>query len=206
MTGWQRNLPAWCSLGLLAALVIAALAIVGWIKPYLSGPDLGVATVYRPKPIPVRVETVKWLERVERKTVTVPVEVIREVPPKTEEQLETKFGFGLSDLKSEGKDFVDVLAVPKAPHGGEMALTVNTTTGKVAGTFRPNPSPLIELGGMREVGFEYDPLNTMAGGYYRQDLVRIGPGIVNGKAFARLPVTPGSKADFGVTIGVAVRF
>lgn len=204
---WQRNLPAWCSFGLLAALAIGALALVGWIKPYLSGPDLGVATVYRPKPVPVRVETVKWIKRVERQTVTVPVEIIREVPAKTEEQLTQKFGFAIGDLRAEQKELVDILAVPKAPHGGEMALTVNTSSGKIAGTFRPNQAPFLELGGMREIGLEYDPLNTMAGGYYRQDLVRIGPAIVNGKAFARLPLTPGSKApDFGVSIGVAVRF
>ncbi|HYM59481.1 MAG TPA: hypothetical protein VEZ11_01170, partial [Thermoanaerobaculia bacterium] len=181
-----RVLPTWLTLGVLGAIVAGVLALVGWIKPYLQGPDLALTTIYRPKPVPVKVETVKWLSRVEvkREQVTVPIEVIREVPAKEEEHLHANFGIHLLDLKAENKELVDVLAVPRAPYGGEMALTANTATGKVDGIFRPNAAPFIEFGGIREAGLDYDPLQRRAHGYYRQDLVRVGPGVINGKVFA----------------------
>ncbi len=205
----QKIVPAWLSLGVLSAIVVGALALVGWIKPYLQGPDLGLTTIYRPKPVPVKVETVKWLSKVEvrREQITVPIEVIREVPEQEAEHLHANFGLSLLDLKAENKELVDVLAVPRAPYGGEMAITAGTVTGKVDGIFRPHAAPFIEFGGIREVGLDYDPLQARAHGYYRQDLVRVGPGIVNGKVFAAVPLTPGGPApDYGVTIGVAVRF
>jgi hypothetical protein len=193
-------------------IALALLAAAGWIKAYLSGPDLSTVTVVRHVPQPVEVERVKYLRKVETVKVNVPVEVIREVPAKQAAQLEEKFHFTLPELRAEGRELVDVLAVPKAPHGGEMALIVDTGTGKVAGTFRAKPAPFFELGGIREAGLDYDPVNGAGSAYYRQDLLRIGPAVLNGKAFVSAPLDLGlgrttqRGPSFGVTIGVAARF
>jgi hypothetical protein len=203
---WTASLPPWLSAGVLAAIVVAILALVGWIKPYLAGPDFATTTIYRVRPVPVEVERVRWLERVKVRTerVEVPVEVIREVPAKVEQRLADDFGIRLPELPAENREFIDVVAVPKAPHGGEMAITVSTETGKIDGIFRPLPAPLVEFGGIRELGVDYDPINATAGAYYRQDLVRLGPAVVNATAFARASREAGS--DIGGKIGVAIRF
>lgn len=203
----SRVLPTWLTLGMLGAIVAGVLVLVGWIKPYLQGPDLALTTVYRPKPVPVKVESVKWLTKVERERITVPVEVIREVPAKEAERLHTDFHLDIAELKAANAELVDVVAVPRAPYGGEMALTANTSTGKIDGIFRATPAPLVEFGGLREVGVDVDPLQRRAHGYYRQDLVRLGPAVINGKAFVGAPLTPAGRApDWGITVGVAVRF
>jgi hypothetical protein len=204
----RRNLPSWFSLTLLAAVAVGVLFLVGWIKPYLHGPDLALTTIYRPKPVPVKVETVKWMTKVKTEKVEVQVEVIREVPAKVEKQL-LGFGINLKELHAENKELAKILGVPRAPHGGEMALTVNTGSGEIEGIFKPKQAPFIEFGGMREVGMDYEPLGKVAGGYYRQDLVRLGPVIVNGKAFVKAPIAPAASSkgiDYGVSIGAAIRF
>jgi hypothetical protein len=192
----------------LVAIAVGALIILGWVKPYLSGPDLALTSLYRPKPVHVEVETVKWLTKTKtvKERVEIPIEVIREVPVKVEKKLDEDFGIKLLDLKAQNRELVDILAVPRAPRGGEMAVTVSTATGRIDGIFRAHPAPLIELGGLREVGLDYDPLNSTATGYYRQDLLRLGPAIVNAKAFAGVPLAPGKSANVGVMVGVAVRF
>jgi hypothetical protein len=199
--------PRWVTYAL---IIVAALAVVGWVKPYLQGPDLAFSTIYRPRPVPVKVDTTAWLKNAEPKIkyVRVPVEVpvIVEVPAKVQQRFEEDFGIKLPELRAENRELVDILAVPKAPRGGEMALVVNTSTGKIDGTFHAHTAPLLELGGLREAGIEYDPMNAMAAGYYRQDLVRVGPAVVSGKVFAGVPVAPGKQATAGVAIGVAVRF
>ena len=191
-------------------IVVAMLAVAGWIKPYLNGPDLAIATIYRPKPVPVQVEKVKWLTRVEHMTTTtrveVPVEVIRELPAKETQRIEHDFGLKLPELRAENRELVDVLAVPKAPRGGEMALTVNTGSGKIDGIFRAKPAPFFELGGLREAGVDADVVNRSITGYYRQDLLRVGPAVVNARAFAGVPIQSGDKPTAGVCLGVAVRF
>lgn len=208
MTWLTRNLPAWLSLSVLAAIVVGVLLAVGWIKPYLAGPDLATTTIYRPKPVPVKVETVKWLTRTDVRTerVEIPVEVIREVPAKTAERIERDFGITLPELAADNRELVEILAVPKAPHGGEMAITVSTASGEFDGIFRPRAAPMVEFGGMREVGFDYDLLGRAGRGYYRQDLVRIGPAVFNAKAFVEAPIGAAGEFDAGVSIGVAVRF
>jgi hypothetical protein len=206
----NRNLPPWLSLGLLAGVVVGMLALVGWIKPYLAGPDLAMTTIYRPKPVPVHVETVKWLKKVETKVVKerieIPVEVIGDVPLSEAKRLAEDFHISIPDLQKENRKLVDVLDVPKAPHGGEMALTVNTASGKIDGIFRPKPAPMIEVGGLREAGAEFDPLNNAVTGYYRQDLLRVGPVVISGRAFVTGPLTPRNAPTYGAAIGAAVRF
>ncbi|MGZ5445283.1 MAG: hypothetical protein ACXW5J_26760 [Thermoanaerobaculia bacterium] len=192
-------------------ITVAFLAAWGWIKPFLEGPDLRFSTLTRTRPVPVEVPRTEWLVKVEKKIVRerveVPVEVIREVPVKVVERIERDFGLKLPELRGEGRELVDVLEVPPAPHGGEMALTIHTGTGKIDGIFRARPMPLFELGGMREVGLDYDPLNAAATAYYRQDLVRVGPAIINGRVFAAAP-TGGDAGvpSYGVSLGVAIRF
>lgn len=205
---WKAIVPAWITLPLLAAIVVGALVLVGNIKSYLD-PISSLSTIYRPKPVPVAVEKVKWLTKVKTVQVSVPVEVIHEVEKKEAARLDKDFGIKLDLLHDQNKELATVLSVPRAPHGGEMAITVNTLTGKTEGIFRPQAAPFIEFGGLREVGVDYEPLGKVAGGYYRQDLVRLGPAIVNGKVFAKAPISPGASArglDYGVSIGVAVRF
>lgn len=204
---WKAKVPMWLTLPLLAGIVIGALWFVAQVKSYLGGPDLALTTIYRSKPVPVEVERVKWLTKTKIKVerVEVPVEVIREVSPKIEKKLEG-FNINLEKLHAEKKELVDVLDVPKAPRGGEMALTVDTDSGQITGTFLPKKTPLIEFGGIREVGIDYNVLRSGVTGYYRQDLVRLGPAVVNGKAYATVPLTPGTTADYGVSVGVAVRF
>lgn len=196
--------PRWLTWGLILAIAAGALALVGWIKPYLEGPDLAMATIYRPKPVPVEVETVRWLTKVETRTtrerVEIPVEVIRELPAKETKRLEADFGVTLPELRADNRELVDILSVPKAPHGGEMALTVNTQTGDIDGIFKPKAAPLVALGGMREAGLGYNIIQRSAEGYYRQDLIRIGPAVVNGRAYAT------TAGDYGVSVAVAVRF
>jgi hypothetical protein len=210
MMNLKRNVPSWITLPLLAAIVIGGLFVASNIKSYLD-PISSLSTIYRPKPVPVKVETVKWLKgdvRIKRETITVPVEVIREVPAKVEKQL-LGFGISLKDLHDENKELAKVVDVPKAPHGGEMALTVNTGTGAIEGIFLAHPAPLFELGGIREVGVDYEPLGKRVGTYFRQDLGRIGPAILNVKVFAKAPITPtanGRGLDYGGSVGVAVRF
>lgn len=204
------NVPSWLTLGLVGALVGGLFLAAGWIKPYLAGPDLS-ATIYRPKPAPVEVERVKWLTKVERRTVKerveVPVEVIRELPAKEARRLEADFGIKLPELAAENRALATVLEVPRAPHGGEMAITVNTETGLVDGIFRAKRARFIQVGGIREAGLEYDPLNQAATGYYRQDLVRIGPAVIGGRVFASAPLQPGGAgADVGAAVSVSIRF
>lgn len=205
---WQRIIPARVTLPLLAAVVAGVLFVGATLKSYISGPDLALTTIYRPKPVPVRVETVKWLKgdvRIKRETVTVPVEVIKEVPAATEKKL-LGFGITLKDLQAENKELANVVDVPKAPHGGEMAITVNTGSGKIEGTFLAKQAPLVEFGGIREAGVDYNVIQRGVTGYYRQDLVRLGPAIVNGKAFVTMPMSPNSRPAYGAMVGVAVRF
>jgi hypothetical protein len=206
----NRNLPHWLSLGLLASIVVGVLAAYGWIKPYLNGPDLALSTIYRPKPVPVKVETVQWMNdvRVVRERVAVPggVEVVHDIPPKVAKRLVDDFHISLPDLQKEHRELVDVLDVPKAPHGGEMALTINTETGNVNGIFRPKPAPFIELGGIREAGAAFDPLNKAVTVSYRQDLARVGPIVISGRAFVTGPITPGRAPSYGVEIGGSFRF
>ena len=106
----NRNLPHWLSLGLLAAIVVGALAAYGWIKPYLNGPDLALTTIYRPKPVPVKVATVKWMNdvRVVREKVPVPggVEVVHDIPPKVAKRLVDDFHISLPDLRKEHRELV----------------------------------------------------------------------------------------------------
>jgi hypothetical protein len=200
------NAPRWLTWPLVLVVLGGALFLAGWIRPYLEGPDLSSVTVYRSKPVPVRVETVKWLTkekerlRVKTERVEVPVEVIREVPAKVERRLENDFGITLPELRAQNRELADILEVPRAPHGGEMAITVNTESGKIDGIFRRKPAPFIELGGIRELGVGYDAIARTPLGYYRQDLVRVGPAIVSGSAFANL------AGDYGATVHVGVRF
>jgi hypothetical protein len=189
---------------------IALLAAIGWIKPYLAGPELSsMVTMVRVKPVPVPTETVKWLTKVDKRivrdTVTIPVEVIREVPAKQAERLHQDFNITLPELRETNRELANVVEVPPAPRGGEMAITVNTESGAIGGIFRAKPSPLIEFGGLREAGVEFDAMNTIATGYYKQDLIRIGPAVVNGRVYASLPGGARSPAA-GAAIGVAVRF
>jgi len=189
------------------ALLLAGLAVIGQAKAWLQGPDLRFLTVTRVKPVPVVTEQVKWLRgktKVER--VEVPVEVIRTVTPKVADRLREDFKLDLNTLRSEKKELVDVREVPKAPYGGEMALTVHTETGKVDTIFRPKPQPFLELGGLREAGVGYDPLNAAVRVYGRMDVGRVGPVVVNGEVFAVKPLRPGEKADFGGAINASVRF
>lgn len=194
---------------LYAAIVLAILAAWGWVKPFIDGPDLRFSTITRTRRVAVKVETVRWLTKVEtqvkRERVPVEVPVIVEVPAKVEKRLEEDFQIKLPELREEGRELIDIQEVPKAPHGGEMALTIHTKTGKVESIFRPKPAPFFELGGLREAGVDYDPLSAAVRGYYRQDLVRIGPGVVNAKVFASAPLR-GSVPEYGVSVGVAVRF
>jgi len=207
---WNVKLPAWVTLPTLAAVVVGILFVVAQVKSYLGAPDLALTSIYRPKPVPVKVETVKWITKVEtkikRERVEVPIEVIREVPVAVERKLRDAFQIKLPDLRAEGRELVDVLEVPNAPHGGEMALTIHTATGKIDGIFRPKPAPFVELGGLREAGLEYDPLIAATTVYYRQDLLRVGPAIVNARVFVTAPLSPGETPDYGATVGVAVRF
>lgn len=201
---WKAHVPVWITLPLLGGVAVGALVLVGNIKSYLD-PISSLSTIYRVKPVPVKVTEVKWMTKVKKETIQVPVEVIREVPAKVEKQL-LGFGLNLKDLHAENKELVDVLDVPKAPHGGEMALTVNTGTGKIEGTFKAKQSPLIEFGGLREAGVDFNVIQRGVTGYYRQDLVRIGPAIINGKVFATAPLSPGTPPTYGAMVGVAVRF
>lgn len=201
----NRVLPSWITLSFAAMLVVGVLVVVGWIKPYLSGPDLAFTTIYRPKPVPVKIETVKWLTKVKTERVEVPVEVVREVPAKLEKRLESDFGLKLSDLRAENRELVDVLGIPKAPRGGELALTINKESGKIDSVFRPKAAPFLELGGIREAGLEYDAISESATGYYKQDLLRLGPAVVSGRVFTTTPVT-GIKPTVGAAVGVSVRF
>lgn len=203
---WNKNLPSWLTLSVLAAIVVGTLFLIAQAKSYLSGPDLALTTIYRPKPVPVPVETVKWMTKVKKERVEVPMEVYRDVPAKVEKRLEKDFNIRLPELRAENKELADILAVPKAPRGGEMALTVNTETGQIEGIFRPKATPLIEFGGIREVGLDANIIRQGVTGYFRQDLVRLGPAVVNGKAFATVPLTAGQAPDYGVSVGVAVRF
>lgn len=200
---WKTNVPPWITLPLLAGIVIGVLALVANVKAYLD-PVSTMSTIYRPKPVPVPVETVKWLTKT-REVVKVPVEVVREVPPKTAKRLEDDFHLTVPSLLAEHKELLDVANVPRAPHGGEMALTLNTETGKVEETFRATAAPVIEFGGVREVGLAYDAINRGLTAYYQQDLVRLGPAIVNVRAFATAPLGSGIPT-YGATVGVAARF
>jgi hypothetical protein len=208
---WSREdgalfaaVPRWLTWSLLLAVLAGVLFLVGWIKPYLEGPDLAITTIYRPRPVPVQIETVKWLTKVETRTVKerveIPVEVIRELPAKEARRLENDFGITIPELRADSRELVDILTVPKAPHGGEMALTVNTGTGDIDGIFRAKRAPFVQLGGVREAGVAYSVIDRSAEGYYRQDLVRVGPAVVHGRAFAT------TTGDYGVTVGVGVRF
>lgn len=203
---WKKSIPAWITLPLLAAVVVGILFAVATVESYLD-PISTMSTIYRPKPVIEKVEKVKWLTKVKTVQVSVPVEVIHEVEKKGAARLDKDFGIKLDLLHAENKELATVLAVPRAPHGGEMAITVNTLTGKTEGVFNAKTAPLIEFGGIREVGVDYEPLAKVAGGYFRQDLLRVGPAVINGKVFAKAPIAPGSRGlDYGVSVGVAVRF
>ncbi len=193
-----------------AFIVLLGLAAWGWIKPWIEGPDLRFSTITRTRPVPVKVETVRWMTKVatkiKRERVEVPVEVIREVPVKVAERLKEGFKVSLPDLRAEGRELVDVLEVPKAPHGGEMALTVQTATGKIDGIFRAKPAPFFEAGGLRELGGGYNPFSGTAILSYRQDLVRIGPVVVVGRGYLAAPLKPGQAVDVGGDINAVIRF
>lgn len=208
---WRANVPSWITVpiltpALIAAIVVGAFFIVGWVKPYLFGPDLALTTLYRPKTVPVQAEPSKLIKNAETKTVSTPRQVITKLPPKDDAKLKAEFGKNLADLHAENKELATVLTIPKASNGGEIAITTNNQTGVTEGIFRPKPKPFYEFGGIREVGIDYNVIQRGVTGYYRQDLVRIGPGVVNGKAFVTMPLSPGQQPSYGAMIGVAVRF
>jgi hypothetical protein len=201
-----RPAPSWLTRGLLAAVVVGGLAAYGWIAPFIHGPDFSLATIYQPKPAPVKVETVKWLTKVKTEKVTVPVEVIRELPAKEAAHLEKDFGLKLDLLHAENKELAKVLDVPKAPNGGEMALTVNTATGAIDGVFSATRAPFFHLGGMREIGVGYDVIQRGIALHYSQDLARVGPVVLSGTVFASTPTVPGARPSYGGRIDGVVRF
>lgn len=205
---WKAKVPSFITIPLLIAIVVGSLVLFGWIKSYVEGPNLALTSLYHPKPVPVKVEKVKWLTKIKTEQVQVPVEVIREVPVKEAARLDKDFGIKLDLLHAENKELSTVLTVPKAAYGGEMAVIVNTGTGKTDGIFKPNGAPFIEFGGIKEIGLDYNPLSSAGTVYYRQDLVRVGPVIVNGKAFVSgsSRAGGGSLPSYGVSIGGAVRF
>lgn len=210
LSSLNRPLSGYVSLVTLPVLlgaIVAVLFIAAQVKSYVEGPANAFATIYRPKPVPVTAETVKWLKgdvRIQRETVKVPVEVIREVPAKVEKHLSDGFKIDLKELHAEHKELLDVLDVPKAPHGGELAVTVDSDSGKIAGTFSAKPAPLIEFGGLREIAATYDPIHRTPGVAYSQDLLRVGPVVLGGRAFVAAPKAGG--ANYGVELTAGVRF
>jgi hypothetical protein len=184
-------------------LVVTALALTGWLTSYIQGPDQIFSTLNRTKPVPVKVETVKWLTKTQVKTerVEIPVQVIRELPAKEAKRLESEFGITLPELQADNRELVTVKEIPKAPYGGELAITANTQSGAIDGIFRAKPRPFVEVGGLREAGVELNVLTKQPTAYYRQDLIRFGPAVIGGRAYA----TPGPRPDYGAAIVGSVR-
>lgn len=182
----------------------------GWLDLWANGPSI-YSTFTRKTHTREVVERTRYMTntKIQRERVEIPVEVVREVPAKVDQQLKEDFGHNLLELKAEGRGLLEVVDVPKAPNGGRMEITMFTESGRVKATFAPKPLPAVAFGGMREFGVDLDFVRVELSGYFRQDLVRVGPAIVNGKAFAAVPLKQGAanpQVDYGVKIGVAVRF
>lgn len=179
--------------------LLALLTGLGWAKSYLQGPDLSFVTAFKVKPVPVAVTETKWLTKVVHEKVTVLVEVVKYLPPPAAKALKDEFHVTLEQLHAENKSLATVLAVPKAPYGGDMAVTVNIGTGKVEGIFVGHSQPFFALGGLREAGVEYDVIGRSAQAYYRQDIARVGPVVVGGRASA-------SQHGFAASLTASMRF
>lgn len=188
------------------AVLLAGVAVIGQVKAWLQGPDLRFFTLTRVRPGPVRLVEAKQTVKEKRTVIQGPVVVIKEPSPKTAKWIQTEFGTSVEKLHAEGKELVGVRDVPKAPYGGKVELTYDTKTGEIDSIFRAKPQPFLELGGPREAGIGYDPLNAAVRVYGKMDVGRVGPVVINGEVFAAKPLRPGEKADFGVVVNASVRF
>lgn len=157
--------------------LVATLAGYGWLKSYLEGPDLQVATIYKFKPKPVVVVETRFSEKIRTVVKEVKVEV-KEPTPKQQEKLEQKYGLSL-----DGKDLLGEWQIPKTPYGGDAIIAVGPT-GRVEVVVKPKAKPFFELGGRRELGLGLGQTSLGASWkvYYEQDLARVGPVQFSGEA------------------------
>jgi hypothetical protein len=174
--------------------LVAVLAGVGWLHSWYTKP-IG-QTIYRDKPVPVRVEVPKEVIKWQTKVVTKEVKVY--VP--TEKQaakFEQQFGFSPKD-----RDILAIGTIPVAPEGGAVAVSVLREGGQAEITFTPKAKRFLQFGGIREVAIWYNPLDHLGQVEYSQDLLRTGPVVWRGRVYG----VAGSRSDFGLAIGAAVRF
>lgn len=204
---WMQSLLPWFKRSMNAAklvtygaILLCLLAGYGWLKAYLVGPDERVSTIYRFKPKPVVVTETKYSEKI--RTVVKEVRVEVKVPTEAQkEKLEGRFGYKLGI----GEELLGEWNLPRAPYGGTTMVTVKPDGTPTVVTV-PNAQPFFELGGMREFGAEYGmtSLGRSWQAFYHQDLLRVGPVWVGGRAAFGDPGN--GKAQWSVMASASVRF
>lgn len=125
--------PVKVALGCLGALLL--LFVAGLVRDYYRKPE---PTGVRPPPVVAKpMKTVASAPKrvVERKLV------VPELPPKAVERVEQRFSLDLS-----AEELLTHVEIPKAPYGGEAAVTL-PATGEPQVTFVANPRPFFDLGG-----------------------------------------------------------
>lgn len=153
-------------------LLFAGGAVKDWYFPGVDEPS-AIATSLTRKPYQRTLET-KEIREAPTRVVERPV-LAPDLTDRQEEKLEKRFGL---DLNTD--DLLTRVEIPRAPDGGEAAVTLDAG-GQVDVTFRPNRPSFFDLGGSFEVGAGV-VLNSRGQGYRlhaEKDLLRMGRTYLN---------------------------
>ena len=207
---WMQSL--WRSLKLTAIpfsrivlyllILFSVLSGFGWLKAYLVGPDISVATLYRVKPVATVVRETKESVKIKEVKVEVPV-YIKQPDQEQKDKLEKKYeGAGLDlDLNKLLGEFL----IPKSPYGADAVVTLKPD-GHVEVTAKPKARPFFEFGGSRAIGggVGYTNWGQSWRLFYEQDILRVGPVWFSGEASFGDPGN--GKAHWRVEAQAKVRF
>lgn len=108
------------------------------------------------------------------------------LPPQQKQDVEQQFHLApgtLGGRETGNRDLLADVKVPSLPSGG-TALVTQDAAGKTEVEVVANKPGFWQLGGIRETGLSWDPLNKQVQAYHQQDLLRTGKVVWGLRAFA----------------------